>query len=112
MRAEILKQFYPSDLLKMAFKFQDITDRGTPETIQSLVFIADHREVIVRLHQRQGNLLLNIIRILIFIDEHVFNRGRNLFAGIFLLKEVIKNPLLERKIDTVIFKKQITICDV
>ena len=81
---------------KFGRKFQNIADGGSAETVHALVVIADDADIPAVPRKQEHKLLLNVVRILVFIDHDIPDALLNLFKnGRVVLQHVI-GPGLDR----------------
>ena len=79
-RTVIAFEFYDSHGSKVAVEVADNLDvRATP-AINTLVVITHHRHVLVFVYQQLQQFVLHVVRILIFVNDHVPESFGKLFG--------------------------------
>ena len=60
---------------KLLRKLQDVTDGGTSEAVQALVIVTDHTDVLAVSCEEEHKLLLDEVRVLVFVHHDVRDLG-------------------------------------
>ena len=68
-------------------KFQYISDGRTAETVQALVIVSDHADILPFTGEEKHELLLDIVRVLVFIDHDMRDRGAELVQNVLVIAE-------------------------
>ena len=74
-------------VLVLLFKIQDILDRRTAEFIDALVIVADHADVPPAAREQRRETVLEVVRILIFVDKHILEFALPVFAHVLKVRE-------------------------
>ena len=86
LRASIvLRQHNNRHLRKRRFKLQDISKIGAAKPIHRLVSIANHADIVMRRCQHHHDFVLRNVRVLIFVDQNVFEALLILRQHVFVL---------------------------
>ena len=72
---------------KLLRKFQYISDGRTAETVQALVIVSDHADILPFTGEEKHELLLDIVRVLVFIDHDMRDRGAELVQNVLVIAE-------------------------
>ena len=72
---------------KLLRKFQDVSDGCTAETVQALVIVSDHADILSFPGEEKHELLLNIVRVLVFIDHDMRDRRAKLIQNALVIAE-------------------------
>ena len=56
---------------EVVFKTQDVLDGGAAETVDALIVVPHYTDVVPSPRQKSGELVLQIVCILVFIDQHI-----------------------------------------
>ena len=93
-------------------ELQDVPHRGATETIQALVLVTDNADVASFGRKPQQNLLLNGVRVLILVYEHVLDFRCDLLRNIRIEEEIVYQPLEMGEILSVVVEERRSIGDV
>jgi len=72
---------------KLLREFQNISDSRTAETVQTLIVVSDHADILSFPGKEKHELFLNVVCVLVFIDHDVRNRRAELVQNIFVIAE-------------------------
>ena len=82
--AIVLCQHDDRHLRKRRFKLQNISEIGAAKSINRLVGIANHADIVMRVGQHHHDFVLRDVRILIFVDQNVLEALLILRQNIFV----------------------------
>ena len=85
----------------MPAELQDVPHRGPAEAIQALVVVAHHAEVLVVSGQAEHDLFLDVVRVLVFVHQHVARAADHLSGNGWVAQQVVEQLLLVREIQSV-----------
>ena len=77
---------------KLGWKFKDVANRRSTETIHALVIISDNADIFIVSCKQEHELLLNVIRVLILIDHNITDTVLNPLKHIRMLHEHLPSP--------------------
>ena len=95
---------------KLLWKLQDITDGSTSESVQALVIVTDHADVLAIPGNEEHKLLLNEVRILVLVHHDVRNLGAKLLQNLdIVLQQMIGLNLDRREVHQIALSENIAI---
>ena len=71
----------------VAFEVQDVLYFGAPPSVNRLVIVPHHTQIAMSTSQIFDDGILSLVRVLIFVDEHVIVTARLVTSHIFMLVE-------------------------
>ena len=93
-------------------KLQNVANRRPAKSVQALIFVADHAQIASPLGQFQQQLFLDVVRVLVFIHEHMADFPRHSVGGFRIGEKGDHGPLQMSKVDPVRFLKGVFIAQV
>ena len=85
--AVVLLETNGAGVLILLFKVEDVLDRRAAELINALVIVADNADVAPPVRQQGRELVLEVVRVLILVDEHVTEAALPVLAHVLMLIE-------------------------
>lgn len=81
---------------KFLRKLQDITDSRSTETIQALIIITDHADVLAFSGKKEHKLFLDEVCVLVLIDHDVCDLGAHFLQNLLIILEKVVGFNLDR----------------
>ena len=95
---------------KLLRKLQDITDGSTSKSIQALVIVTDHADVLTVSGEKEHKLLLNEVRVLVLVHHDVRNLGAKLLQNLdIVLQQMIGFNLDRREVHQIALSEDIAV---
>ena len=95
---------------KLLRKLQDITDGSTSKSIQALVIVTDHADVLMVSGEKEHKLLLNEVRVLVLVHHDVRNLGAKLLQNLdIVLQQMIGFNLDRREVHQIALSEDIAV---
>ena len=85
--AVVLLETDGAGILILLFKVEDVLDRRTAELVDALVIVADDADVAPAVRQQGRELVLEVVRVLILVDEHITEAALPVLAHVRMLVE-------------------------
>ena len=85
--AKVLLQLNDRRVRPIALEGQNIADIGAAPTVDRLVRIAGRTDVVVLRNETRGDLILGVVRILVFVDEQELETIAKLGADVGTIPE-------------------------
>ena len=80
--AVILLQADGARTFVLLLKIEDVFDRRAPEFVDALVIVSDDADVAPAVRQQRSELVLQVVRVLILVDEHIPELPLPIFAHV------------------------------
>ena len=97
-------------IAELVRKLQDVSNRGTSKTVETLVVIPDNTDVMAFLGKKEGQLFLDIIRVLILIDHDILDLVMYLGENVRMPSEqLVRLKLDMSEIEPVLFGQHLVV---
>ena len=85
--AVVLLEADGARVLVLLFKIEDVLDRRAAELVDALVIVPDDADVAPAVRQQGRELILEIVRVLILVDEHIAEAALPMLTHVRMLVE-------------------------
>lgn len=106
VRAVVGCEPYDRTAFEAVRKFQDVPYRCAAKPVEALILVADDAEIAGRFGELEQQLLLNIVRVLVLVDQHVTHFARERILMLWVDEETVDDTLEMREVGAVIFRRE------